>query len=129
MSLDRAGHERLLDVLTRLDCCVQLSGYDSALYAARLAKWYCVRYQTVVRSGAVREECLWQNYAPPSELHDYRFLGSGYRERLRIKRKQRRWAVRLASTPRLERLALMQVLRSTSARDDAEVHAGNQRPD
>ncbi len=126
--LDRAGHERLLDVLTRLDCSVQLSGYDSALYSARLASWYCVRYQTVVRSGAVREECLWQNYAPPAELHDYRFLGSGYRERLRIKRKQRRWVVRLAATPRLERLALMEVLRSTSARDDAAVPDVDQRP-
>jgi hypothetical protein len=47
------------------------------------------------------------NFAEPLELHDYRFLGKGFRERERIKRKRLRWRARLERMPALERHALM----------------------
>jgi len=41
------------------------------------------------------------------ELHDYRYLGRGFRERERIKRKKQRWMERLVRMPRLERCAIL----------------------
>ena len=84
---------------------VQLSGYDSPLYRSHLRDWRLVQFQAATRRGMVTE-CLWMNYGVPEALHDYRFLGSDFRERERIGRKARRWVDRLCSLPRLERQAI-----------------------
>ena len=85
-------HLRLLEILTSLPCMVQLSGYDSpSLYRSHLRDWRLVQFQAATRHG-MRTECLWMNYDVPEALHDYRFLGSDFRERERIGRKARRWS-------------------------------------
>ena len=99
------GHLELLDILTSLSCMVQISGYDSPLYRSHLRDWRLVQFQAATRRG-MRTECLWMNYGTPEALHDYRFLGSDFRERERIGRKARRWVDRLAALPRLERQAI-----------------------
>jgi DNA adenine methylase len=43
----------------------------------------------------------------PTRLHDYRYLGRNFRERLRINRKIKRMARRLARLPVLERNAII----------------------
>jgi hypothetical protein len=107
--LSDQDHERLLSVLLRLRCMVLVSGYWSELYSTRLAGWISTSFETMTHRGRARE-FLWYNYPTPVELHDYRYLGDTYRERERIRRKQRRWAARLAAMPAAERQALLAVL-------------------
>jgi hypothetical protein len=61
----------------------------------------------MTRGGRLATEWVWMNYPHPLHLHDYRFLGEGFRERERIKRKKQRWVNRLHSMPILERRALL----------------------
>jgi site-specific DNA-adenine methylase len=100
-------HEKLLAVLKSLPCMVAISGYQSSLYSAVLAKWRTISYNTVNRAGDVVEEWLWMNYDEPTELHDYRYLGENFREREKITRQKRRWRARLARMEPLQRYALM----------------------
>jgi len=121
-------HRQLLNCIRRLPCMVAISGYWSALYELELAGWRASTFQTVKRSGEKAEEWLWMNYGEPLELHDYRYLGDGFRERERIKRKKRRWTARLARMDSLERLCLMEAvaeLRSSTIRNgDVDEHPG-----
>lgn len=105
-----ADHVDLLNVLRGLKCRVMISGYWSDLYAGELSGWSTSTFQTTVRSGATAEEWVWFNYPVPVELHDYRFLGGGFRDRERIKRKVKRWRDRLARMPVLERQALLRAM-------------------
>jgi hypothetical protein len=67
-------------------------------------------------AGKPATEWVWMNFTEPLELHDYRYLGSNFRERERIKRKQKRWHARLLrmnSTERYAMLSVLEELRST----------------
>lgn len=108
--LTDAEHIHLLEVINHLPCMIAISGYPSDLYSWHLSKWRCLTYQAQTRGGKPKSECLWMNYPEPTELHDYRYLGSSYRERERIKRLQQRWTNKLNHMNRLERLALISVL-------------------
>ena len=99
-------HEELLAVIWVLPCMVAISGYWNELYADRLKDWRTISFNTVARSGEIRQEWLWMNYRQPQELHDYRFLGDDFRERERLTRMRRRWVARLARMEPLERLML-----------------------
>jgi hypothetical protein len=85
---------------------VMLSGYWSQLYADRLRDWHSVQFQAMTHGGP-RTEWLWSNFPEPIALHDYRYLGTGFRQRERIKRKKQRWTARLHRLPMLERHALL----------------------
>ena len=50
------------------------------------------------------------NYDEPLRLHDYRWLGDGWRERDRIKQKTKRWVNRFDSLPILERRFILEAL-------------------
>jgi DNA adenine methylase len=116
--LEDDRHVDLLRVLVELDCPVLLSGYDSKLYRDRLSSWRVVRYPVMTRGGYQVEESLWMNYPEPLDLHDYGYLGDGFRERERIKRKRARWTSRLLAMPALERYALLSSLAAVRARAD-----------
>lgn len=105
-----AQHARLLTILCRLRCRVMISGYWTALYARTLRSWNRKSYQAVTRSGRVATEWLWFNFPEPLALHDYRYLGTNFRERERIKRKKLRWVNRLRGMPLLERRALLRAI-------------------
>ena len=79
---------------------VMVSGYWSQMYAGALADWNLVQFQAVTRGGSMATESLWFNFPEPTELHDYSYLGSNFRERERIKRKKRAWVARLSKMPR-----------------------------
>jgi DNA adenine methylase len=108
--LSEQQHEDLLLLLLKLNCLVMISGYWSELYADHLRGWRKINFEAMTRGGKTATEYLWMNFAEPSELHDYRYLGEGFRERERIKRKKQRWVNRLSSMPQLERLALSAAL-------------------
>jgi len=112
--LSEPGHIALLDVLVQLPCMVMLSGYESELYRVRLADWRVVRYRAMTSGGGMRTECLWCNFPEPAELHDYRYLGRGFRERERIRRRRASWVAMLERMPVLERAAVIADLRKHS---------------
>lgn len=108
--LGRDQHVALLGRLVTLPCRVMVSGYFSTLYADALADWHCETFETATRGGTRRTEHVWLNYSPPVELHDYRYLGSDFREREKIRRRVGRLKTKLENMPRLERQALLAAL-------------------
>lgn len=102
-------HALLLDLLTELPCQVAVSGYWSEMYADMLSGWRLERVMVQTRQG-MAEECVWFNYPTPTVLHDARWIGSGFRERERIKRKKERWCRRLREMDGLERQALLDAI-------------------
>jgi DNA adenine methylase len=107
--MDLPEHRRFLRVLRSVGARVIVSGYSSSLYAGELRGWNAISFRAGTRGGDAAE-WLWFNFPRPVELHDYRFLGSDFRERERIRRKQRRWSARLAAMDAIERQALISVL-------------------
>jgi site-specific DNA-adenine methylase len=95
-------HAALLALLKEMPCRVLLSGYPSKLYAQKLKGWRCISYRTRTR-GRTLTECLWCNFPEPTELHDWRYIGKGYRERLTLKRFATRFLARLDRMPELKR--------------------------
>jgi len=110
-------HCRLLRLIRRLPCLILISGYWSALYARELKAWNHITFEGRTRKGT-KTEWLWFNFPEPVELHDYRYLGSGFRERERIKRKTARWTAKLERMPALERQALLAAVSSIAGNAD-----------
>jgi site-specific DNA-adenine methylase len=108
--LTDSDHRRLLTMIKALPCSVMISGYPSALYDRELADWNREEFEVQTRGHTWATEVLWFNYERPSVLHDLRYVGKDYRERLRIKRKIGRWRARLAATSDLERAAIFAAL-------------------
>ena len=107
----KEDRSRLLSLIRSLPCMVAISGYWSELYQDRLSDWRLVTFQANTRNG-MATECLWMNYDQPETLHDYRFLGTDFRERERIKRKAKRWVNRFLELDFLERNAIISELNS-----------------
>ena len=105
-----ADHARLLSLIVQLKCLVMISSYWNNLYADRLTGWRTHHFTTTTRGGNKSTEWLWMNYPPPFELHDYRYLGSNFRQRDLIKRKKLRWYKRLRAMNSLERFAILEVI-------------------
>ena len=107
-------HIKLLEILKNLPCMVMLSGYRSRLYDSIIGHWRRMDFQTRNRAGTPTVETIWMNFPAPLELHDYRYLGQGFRERERIKRKRDRWKARLLKMSTLERQAVVSAINEIS---------------
>lgn len=107
-------HITLLTLLRSLPASIILSGYTHPLYTATLTDWRQLSFPTVDRRGNKRTECLWCNFPTPPIPHDVRYLGKDFRERERIKRKRTRWINRLRSMPVLDRIVILDAIRSTT---------------
>lgn len=105
-------HEALLTLFTQLPCMVMISGYDSPLYNEMLSGWQKVSFPAKTHTD-VREECVWMNFSPPRVLHDARYLGSTFRERQAIKRRQIRMLDRIQRMNAIERNELITWLNNT----------------
>lgn len=110
--LSDAQHEKLLELLASIKTPWILSGYRSGMYddAAARHGWRSIDYTCQTRRGPVIET-MWLNYEP-KELHQYDFLGDGFRERERIKRKVNRWVKRLCALPAFEQKAILIAMNS-----------------
>lgn len=108
-------HERLLELLKRAKCMVMLCGLPNDMYTKTLKGWRHVTYENTTRQG-LQTEGLWMNYPEPMALHDYRWIGTDYRERERIKRLINRRAEELAARPALERAAILHRLGQLTAK-------------
>jgi 16S rRNA G966 N2-methylase RsmD len=107
-----AQHVELLRTLQLIppEVMVMISGYHSEMYARALSHWRLVTFEAMTRGGRTATEHVWMNYPEPLELHDYRYLGQGFRERERIKRKRERWKAKLEKMPSLERHAILSAI-------------------
>lgn len=103
------AHTSLLTMAAALSCMVMISGYESDLYAKALKRWWVHKFPAMTRGG-LRTECLWCNFPEPAVIHDPRFAGRGYRDRERIKRKQKRWQVKFRGMEPRERQAVAAAL-------------------
>ncbi len=98
-----------------------ISGYWSQLYSDVLSKWHSIQFEVMTRCG-LATEWLWFNFTPPAVLHDYRYVGSNYRERDNLKRKKLRWIKKLEKMPLLEKQCLIEAMASLAGSGDS---AGN----
>lgn len=117
-----AEHRELLGILAALPALVMISGYRCPLYDELLSQWRRCEIPTVDRRGNKKTECVWMNFPPTANLHDTRFVGDNYRQRLRIRRKVARWLAMLEALPLGERAAL------TAAIDDWRLRGERWQP-
>lgn len=116
-------HSRLLEWAFNTPAKVIISGYESALYSRAFfesTKWRTESFQAMTRRGQATET-LWWNFDRPTVLHDPRYLGDGFRERERIRRRQSRWLARLQRMEPAERSAIMAALRELDEEKAAPV--------
>lgn len=107
--LSAGDHERLLEMLSGLECSVVLSGYVNELYEERLSTWHRTDFETRTHVGAVTES-IWTNYRPGPVLHDYSFIGGCFRERERMRRRVGALSAKLRHASELERNAALALL-------------------
>ncbi len=112
--MDYDQHVTLLRLLNRHYChphsMVMICALPNLLYERELSGWRTFQYSNKTRRGMQTEQ-VWMNYPQPIALHDYRYLGDNYRERERIRRKQRNKLIELAAMPPLERKAMLDAIR------------------
>ena len=89
-----------------------LCGYRSPFYDASLERWRRIDHEVPTRGG-LQSECLWMNFARPSDLHDSRFVGDDRRERERIRRRQQTVAAMLTGMNDRERQAMVEFVNTT----------------
>lgn len=117
--LREPDHVRLLDLLRNLPCPVMLSGYFSELYAAELPGWRSISFAVYTRGHTKATEWAWMNYPEPPALHDYTWVGAGYRARECIRRKAARWRRMLLAMPLRERQAILAHVRDLAPGGDS----------
>ena len=112
-------HQELLSALLEIgkhpENMVMVCALPNLLYENRLSKWRTLQYHNKTRKG-MQVEQVWMNYPDPTALHDYRYLGDTYRDRERIKRRQRSKTLELASLGTLECMAMLDHLNATFPR-------------
>lgn len=101
------GHLQLLRLIKAVPCRVMISHYRHPLYDRELKGWRRVDIPTSNRAGKRTIESVYCNFPEPFELHDYRYLGSDYHDRDRIKKKKNRWLAHLDAMPSAERYAII----------------------
>lgn len=99
-------HEQLLYVLKAIPCMVMVSGYESDLYNDLLVGWRKVSFSAKTHTD-VRTESVWLNFDVPTELHDFGYRGSSFRERQTIKRRRQRLQQRITQMDPVERNELI----------------------
>jgi len=104
-----SDHERLLNILSRINANVIISSYPNQLYSDLLKEWKTFTFQSQTRSGTATEQ-IWMNYPEPKELHDYSYIGNDYREREQLKGIVSRNVSKFKRLPDLQRNAIIQQL-------------------
>lgn len=62
--MDDDAHAELLCLLRKHSGPVLISGYDTQMYRAELAGWYCESISSRAQTGGARVEMLWMNFEP-----------------------------------------------------------------
>jgi DNA adenine methylase len=117
-------HIQLLKAVMKLpnNVDVLISTYPNELYEQMLKGWFKIKFQSKTSHG-MATEVLYRNYEDINLLHDYRFTGTDYRERDRIKKKTRRWLNNILKMPEHERKAIFLAIANLSEFEDAVKYA------
>jgi DNA adenine methylase len=107
--MDIKGHERLLTKALIVNNNCMISHYPCEMYDSYLKDWHTFDFQSTTRNG-VRTERIYMNYPKPDILQDFRYLGTNFTDRQRIKRKIDRQLKKLESLPILERTGILSAL-------------------
>jgi 16S rRNA G966 N2-methylase RsmD len=113
---DDATHVRFLAAATAAAARgvrLIISSYYSDLYLRELNHFYSITFPAMTRGGVTREEYLWFNFPRPTELHDSRWVGDGWRERDWLKRMKKRWVAKLQKMDPRKRQALLEAIAET----------------
>ena len=100
-------HADILQLIIAMPAMVAISTYKNDLYARALNDWNLYTFQSQTRKGPATEY-LYMNYPEPQTLHEYTYLGEGFTDRQRIKRKIAREVSKLKRLPVLERNAVLE---------------------
>lgn len=92
--MTRAQHIEFLHLVKQLPYSVAISHYKCPLYDKMLRDWRFIEWKVNTHTG-IRYEGLYMNYARPTQLHQYNYLGKNRTERQQIKRKKERLLQRL----------------------------------
>lgn len=122
---DETDHVALLELLMTLPCKIVLSGYRNDLYDHRLADWTRTDYEALTHNGVVTESA-WTNFVPGPVLHDYRYIGSNFREREASRRRCDGLIQRIAAANPVERNAVLAEL--ATSHPDAVLQAARRIP-
>lgn len=90
-------HADLLSQVYKMNDQIMICHYPCSFYDQRLQGWNVKDYYSKTRNGLAKER-LYFNYDPPTELHDYSYIGSSFRERERFVR------IRYNTVEKLKRL-------------------------
>ena len=96
--LSDQDHIALLSSLisARFNCMI--STYDSPMYCSMLDGWNKYSFQSTTHRGS-KTETIYFNYNPPSQLHDYSFIGNDFREREQFSRIRKNFISKLNQMP------------------------------
>lgn len=132
-------HVRFLEKALIVKSNVMISHYPCKLYNKYLKGWNYFDFQSITRNGIATER-IYMNYPKPHILQDYRYLGTDFRDRQRIKRKITRFINKLETLPISERTGILSAViakydvtaasllnQDLIVKNDDEVHGENLR--
>lgn len=117
-------HIEFLKMVKNIKSNCMISHYPSTLYDTMLAGWRTHDFESMTRKG-LRTERIYMNYPVPEILQDYRYTGTDYRERQRIKRKVTRHIKKLEALPNDERNAILTAVMAKYGATAASLSPGN----
>ncbi|WP_113636066.1 DNA adenine methylase [Nubsella zeaxanthinifaciens] len=119
-----ADHVEFLTLANSIKSNCMISHYPCELYDTMLAGWRTHDFQSMTRNG-LRTERIYMNYPEPEILQDYRYTGTDYRERQRIKRKVTRHISKLEALPNDERNAILSAVMDKYGATAVTLNPGN----
>lgn len=101
-----SDHVQFLTMANTVKSNCMISHYPCKMYDDALKGWYTFDFESMTRAG-LRTERIYMNYPPPTILQDFRYLGTDFTDRQRIKRKIERQLKKLEALPILERTGIL----------------------
>jgi DNA adenine methylase len=105
----KSDHKKFIAKALTVKSDCMISHYPCSTYDKAFKNWRKIYYNSMTRAG-VRKECLYMNFKQPTLLLDYRYVGSDYTDRQRIKRKVEKMICRLNNLPGQERSTILSAL-------------------
>ena len=100
-------HVQLLSSIRSSKANIMISTRQNDLYEQLLGDWRKAEFATVDRGGAT-VEVIYMNYPEPAILHQYDYVGLGFSDRQRVKRKVQRFTDKIEDLPRYEKHMFIQ---------------------
>lgn len=104
-----SDHVQLLTAIRAVDANIMISTRQNDLYDQYLHDWRKASFETMDRAGRCTE-IIYMNYPVPGLLHQYDYVGNGYTDRQRVKRKITRFTHKIANLPDYEKHMFIQQL-------------------